>query len=148
MSALRTRLEEECNTLRNFVTLLETEQRALVGGDVEQLLGLSDEKSQLASALVNLASKRREVLPDPSSTLMESWLKERKSGALPIWNEIQKLAQEAQRLNNTNGELIQVRLRHNQQALVALRNASNNAALYGPDGQHNLSGSGRTLGSV
>lgn len=148
MSALHARLEEERSTLRSFVTLLETEQQALVGGDVDQLLGLSDEKSQLASTLLILAGKRREILPDPSSTRMEIWLKEQTSDALPIWNEIQELAQEAQRLNSTNGELIQVRLRHNQQALVALRNASNNAALYGPDGQHNLSGSGRTLGSV
>ena len=58
------------------------------------------------------------------------------------------LAAHASQLNRFNGELIQVRLRYNQQALHALIGASQQAAgLYGPNGQPSLVGSGRALGS-
>jgi flagella synthesis protein FlgN len=54
-----------------------------------------------------------------------------------------------QRLNQTNGELIQIKLRYNQQALGVLYGAVQSAAgLYGADGQPNLPSGSRTLGSV
>jgi flagellar biosynthesis/type III secretory pathway chaperone len=52
-------------------------------------------------------------------------------------------------MNHTNGELIQIKMRYNTQALAVLVGATQHAAgLYGPDGQTNLPSTGRTLGSV
>jgi flagella synthesis protein FlgN len=61
---------------------------------------------------------------------------------------LRALANQAQQLNTTNGELIQSRMRYNQQALGVLFSSSKNASnLYGPDGQANMGSSGRHLGS-
>lgn len=76
------------------------------------------------------------------------WLETHSQEGLDIWQKIRGLAVRAQQLNHTNGELIQMKLRHNQQTLAVLSNAADKANLYGPDGQHSFStGSGRSLGS-
>ncbi|WP_116366400.1 flagella synthesis protein FlgN [Parahaliea mediterranea] len=56
------------------------------------------------------------------------------AGCLPLWQSIDQLASEARQLNQTNGELIQLRLENNQRLLNALRESAGNS-LYGPDGQ-------------
>jgi flagella synthesis protein FlgN len=79
---------------------------------------------------------------------MEKWIAKNAPASHMLWAEIRKLAAEAQQLNSTNGELIQSRMRNNQQALSVLYNSSKNAAgIYGPDGQANIGSSGRHLGS-
>ncbi len=94
-----------------------------------------------------LSQQRRQSLPDTIST--ETWLSKNAPQGLVLWQEILQLANRAQRLNQTNGELIQIKMRYNQQALGVLVGATQHAAgLYGPDGQPNLPNTGRTLGSV
>jgi len=83
-----------------------------------------------------------------SADAIRAWLKIHSPDGLSIWQGILDLAERARQLNNTNGELIQMKLRHNQQILTVLSNAVNQANLYGPDGQTSFSpGSGRSLGS-
>jgi flagellar biosynthesis/type III secretory pathway chaperone len=54
----------------------------------------------------------------------------------------------AREQRDQHGELINSKMRNNQQALNVLFNSAKNAAgLYGPDGQANLNSSGRHLGS-
>jgi flagellar biosynthesis protein FlgN len=147
------RMETECNTLRAFVTLLETEQQTLLSGQSDPLLALADSKVQAVHELNNLAQARNNDLlafgAETGSSGLETWLQENAAGSLPVWYDIRQLAMRAQQLNHTNGELIRIKLRHNQQALAALHNAANNAnGLYGPDGQPHLPTPGRTLGSV
>ncbi|MEI7844152.1 MAG: flagellar export chaperone FlgN [Gallionellaceae bacterium] len=61
---------------------------------------------------------------------------------------VSRIGLRAHHLNHTNGEVIQLKLRSNQQALNALLGAAQNTtALYGRDGQPSLPISGRTLGS-
>lgn len=153
MADLSSRLHTERDALSSFIALLETEQQALLGGDTEQLLALSESKNRATGELAKLAEARRNVLQARGVAMeaggVAAWLQAHAANLLPAWHSIQQLAGEARHLNRTNGALIQSRLRHNQQALVVLQNAARNAnGLYGPDGQPNLATTGRILGSV
>lgn len=145
------RLHTERDALKAFVTLLETEQQALIDGHAEQLFALADSKVLATQELSNLATARSDKLlahgVKPGG--MTAWLQANAKDSLPVWHDIQQLAEQSQQLNRTNGVLIQTKLRNNQQALMVLQNAAHGTpGLYGPDGQPNLSASGRTLGSV
>lgn len=148
------RLHVERDALKEFVTLLESEQQALINGNTEQLLVLADSKLLAAHGLSKLANVRSDELRARTGKTevggMTAWLQANTANSLPVWHDILQLAEQAQQLNRTNGILIQTKLRHNQQALMALQNAAHNTndLLYGPDGQPNLSASGRILGSV
>lgn len=141
-------LNDECATLRVFVVLLEDEQRILLGTHSEELLPLAEAKTQLANKISTLTAARQHRMPQGIQDMAE-WLKQNAPQALPVWQEARQLATHVQRLNQTNGELIQIKLRYNQQALGVLFSASQNTAgLYGADGQPNQPSASRTLGSV
>lgn len=141
-------LNKELAELRKFVALLTSEQQSLLNNDTDSLLALSETKTQAANLLMEMGNSRRKTLLTNSKDSMEMWIARHAPNSLAVWNEIRKLAAQAQHLNSTNGELIQSRMRHNQQALSVLYNSSKSAAgLYGPDGQANISNSGRHLGS-
>lgn len=142
-------LNNELAELRKFVVLLTSEQQSLLDNDTETLLTLSETKTQAASQLMEIGNARRKALFTGNIDNMESWISRNAPAQKALWSEIRKLAEQAQNLNSINGELIQSRMRHNQQALGVLYNSSKNAAgLYGPDGQANINNAGRHLGSV
>lgn len=147
------RLKTERDALRAFVALLEAEQHALIDGQTEQLLALSDNKIQAVHELGKLANARKEGLLSQGAGTgagdIARWLQMHAVSSLPVWKDIQQFAEQVQYLNRINGTLIQTRLRQNQQALTALHTAANSAhGLYGADGQPHLPSSGRILGSV
>lgn len=153
IAGLPSRLLAEQDALKSFVSLLETEQQALLGGNTEQLLALSESKMRAASELAKLAENyRNELLAYGAMNGaggVASWLQAHAANLLPVWRNTRHLAGQAQQLNRTNGILIHTKLRHNQQALAALQHAAHKVGgLYGPDGQPNLTSSGRILGSV
>ena len=146
---IHAQLNDELTSLRVFVVLLESEQKALLGNDTERLLSIAESKAQAATQLAAMAEARRKAFLAGSSDTMEAWLPKHAPASLPLWQSIRQMAAQAQQINSTNGELIQSGLRRNQQALSALNSASQNAAgLYGPDGQPSLGSSGRIIGSV
>lgn len=145
-------LTAERAALLNFVALLEREQGMLVENLTDQLLELSEKKSASAINLNELAETRRALMrkniPQLDAKEIRAWLETHSPQGLAVWEEILVLAERAQSLNQTNGELIQTKLRRNQQTLAVLSSAVNKANLYGPDGQTSFSpGSGRSLGS-
>ena len=147
------RLNTERDALKSLVTLLETEQQALIYGHTEQLLDLSAKKTQAVQELSKLADMRKNSLLAHSAEIKASgivaWLQSYAVGSLPIWQEIQKLVEQMQYLNRANGVLIQSKMRYSQQALTVLHNAANSVhGLYGADGQAQFPSSGRVLGSV
>ena len=143
-----TQLNNELAELRKFVVLLTSEQQLLLDNDTESLLTLSEAKTTAATHLIEIGNSRRKTLLSGSIDSMEVWLSKHAPNSGSLWSEIRKLAEQAQNLNSTNGELIQTRMRHNQQALGVLYNSTKSAAgLYGPDGQANINNSGRHLGS-
>ena len=141
-------LNDECTSLRAFVVLLEDEQRVLLGQHTEELLPLAEAKIQLTNKIAALSQARQQYLPDGNRNMVE-WLTRNAPQGLPTWHEARQLAAHVQTLNQTNGELIQIKLRYNQQALGVLYGAAQSTAgLYGADGQPNLPSGSRTLGSV
>jgi flagella synthesis protein FlgN len=140
------KLNGERDALRTFVVLLEQEQESLISTDTDALLALAEQKTKQSDKIQALARERRESLPDSLST--EKWLQANSPEGLALWHAIRQLAEQAQRQNHLNGELIQLKMRYNQQALVALVGATQHAAgIYGADGQPSLPSSGRPLGS-
>jgi len=146
-------MHAERTALRAFIRLLETEQQALLNEQSEQIQALADNKTQMVEELTKLVNARRNgmlargIKIEPGS--METWLQTHTAINLPAWHEIRQLATHAQHMNRINGELIQVKMRHTQQALTMLHNATHSASgLYGPDGQPSLPVSGRILNSV
>lgn len=151
-SALLTTLTNELSALHGFVALLVREQKMLMDNQTDELIALAELKSNEAIKLNQIAESRLSLLqphiPQLNTESIEAWLTENHLEALPSWLAIINLTTQAQQLNQTNGELIQMKLRHNQQALTVLSNAVNKAGLYGKNGQPNFSpGSGRSLGS-
>lgn len=143
----------ERDGLRGFVALLEQEQSALIENLGDPLLELAEQKSARALSLSKLVETRLELLnehlPALTPPFIQTWLEAHLPNALPVWNEIHELAKRAQQINLNSGELIQLKLRHNQQALSVLNNAVNKANLYGPDGQPSFApGSGKPIASA
>jgi flagellar biosynthesis protein FlgN len=145
---LSSQLQDELDALRAFADLLEKEQQVLLKADVDGLIELVDQKNGLIAKLVKLSHARRQSFTaGASESETEDALHRVAPRALPLWREIRKLSTRAQHLNQTNGEMIQARLRYSQQALAVLHNAANSIGLYGANGQPSLPGSGRTLGT-
>jgi flagella synthesis protein FlgN len=147
------RLVAEREALTDFVMLLKTEQQALIEGQSDQLLALSELKTSAVQTLSKLANSRKIDMAPHTAAIqaagITAWLQAHAPGSLSPWQEVQQLAEQLQQLNRTNGMLIQTKLRLNQQALTVLHSAATNSnALYGADGQPHLSSSGRILGTV
>jgi flagella synthesis protein FlgN len=147
---LTTHLKNESSALRAFIVLLEKEQQALLLPDSDLLLTLAEEKTQVTHKLAELSSLRRRNLNLNTVNLdTTAWIEKNAPDCLAAWKEVRELATRAHQLNQTNGEVIQLKLRSNQKALTVLLGASESVAgLYGRDGQTNLPIAGRTLGSV
>lgn len=135
--------------MRNFIALLEKEQQALLNQDAEQLLPIAETKTAFANKLSKIGNARHQHLSSIDPDLeAAAWILKHAPSARPAWDELRKLAAQAHHINQTNGEVIQLKLRSNQQALGALLGAAKStASLYGKDGQRSIAVSGRTLGS-
>lgn len=152
-SKILTALIAERDALRGFVSLLEQEQNALVENDTDKLLQLAEQKSASASALTELVETRhhllQQTLPKLNAAAIQIWMQTSNKAAWPVWQNIRIFAERARQLNQSSGELIHLKLRHNQQALTVLDNASQKSNVYGSDGQPNFTpGSGRPLASA
>lgn len=146
-------LAGELAALREFVTLLQEEQSALLDGKGDGLAALVEKKSALAGRLTDCAGQREAALAGLGLPAgrdgMEAWLATAAAAARNDWQELLPLAATARNLNELNGKLIGTRLQHNQQALAALMGATERAMTYGPDGHaHPPAGSGRSRGSA
>lgn len=145
-------LTREVGAVRAFVELLQQEQRLLTENQSEPLLALAEQKSLQAINLNRLGDQRisalRQLVPEVTNEAIESWLTTNSAEGHAKWQQIRELAEQARQLNRVNGELIQMKMRHNQQTLVTLTQAVHKADLYGPDGQRSFApGTGRSLGS-
>ena len=132
-------LQQEQAALDHFIELLQQEQAALVAADVDKLQSLSELKQQLSDHLNTLAQQRvaqqerAGYSNDAAGT--RAWLAAQGSSVVDAWNKLLAAAQTARDLNQTNGQLIQTHMQHNQQALAVLLGAANRLDVYGADGQ-------------
>ena len=148
-------LRAEATAFSAFVELLRTEQVALEARDFDTVVQLSQLKPERIAGLNELATRRGAFLTSqslaPDRNGMAQWLLAY-GGAVQaelsrLWKGLLDSATEAQAINRENGILIETRLQHNQRLLAAFASGTQ-PALYGPDGQTRVSGSGRNLGSV
>jgi len=148
-------LEVELRVFQDFIQVLQTEQDALVQGNVDPLLELARIKSEKVVLLSQLAESRTRFLSAlgylQEQGGMTKWLQQRDGGnpqIAELWQQLLVLAENAQQLNQINGSMIDTRLRNNQQALAILQVAAKQSTLYGPDGQTQALGLGRPIGKV
>lgn len=144
----------ETAALQHFIAVLEEEQKLLINGDADSVLPLLEKKTQLIAELGGAGQKReaalRELGIEIRKDAMEAWFAKAPPALQQRWQQLLELAQSANQINTTNGQLINTRLQHNQQALSILMNATGSVGdnTYGPDG-HQKHGSGsRPLGSA
>lgn len=140
----------ERDATQNFIDLLRREQRTLQQADVSELVALTNEKTHQVQQLAQLADARNRWLATLGYTGDRSGV-ERVLHDCPaatgVWKELLQLAGMAAHLNKINGDLIDQRLRYNQQALAVLQAATpENSGLYGSDGQPRSFSGGRQLG--
>ncbi len=146
-------LAAELALLREFALLLETEQQALVRGELDRLLPLAEEKSRQASLLAQAAEQRNQSLAalglEQDRAGMETWLaaNPKAVSVSKNWQDLLSLAAAARSQNELSGKLIQTRLQQNQRALTALSAANSQTQLYGPDGQVKSASGGRNFGA-
>lgn len=155
-SDLAKSLEAELRAYQDFVQVLQTEQDALVQGNVDPLLELARIKSEKVVLLSQLAESRARFLSTQGYPQgqgdMAKWLQKQRDNGNPkiaeLWQKLLTLVENAKQLNQINGGMIDTRLRNNQQALAILQAAANQSALYGPDGQPQSPGLGKPIGKV
>lgn len=147
-------IQQALVALNRFVDLLQQEQQALIEGDADRLLALSQLKIHQSEQLDLLERDRKAWLMrqgfDPQQDGMARWLAQQPANVTATWNSLLETARQAQRLNQENGKLIETHLQHNQQMLAALMHATHQFHVYGPDGQTSSSiGPGsRIIGKV
>lgn len=144
---LRRVVEDEAALLKEFITLLDQEEKLLVGGETDALLTTAEQKTQIYRRLQFLHDERSRITARAGQSNFATLLASDPATA-SRWNEVLALAADAQRRNGINGQLINERMKHNQAALSVLLAAANQPQLYGPDGQSRPTSRGRPLGSV
>lgn len=153
MESLSELLVRELSDLRRFCALIEEERKVLVGAQADRLPDIATAKSSLAGQLNQFESRRDALLgkagfPTGRSGV-EAWLASRPHSDVERdrWHELLKLARQARDGNETNGQLINLLLRQNQEALSVLLSGGSES-IYGADGQpRSLTAGQRSFGS-
>ena len=144
-------LAESLGQLDHFVRLLEREQVLLGQVEVEALLDLAEQKTAAVRQLQAGENTRAQTLQrhgiDATPKGIAAFVADQPEAVRNLWQRYLVLAARAKQLNAENGILIQTQLRHNQQALSVLMNASG-PTLYDADGMTASKPGGRLFGSV
>ncbi len=154
MSPLSSLLARELTDLGRFCGLLEEERQALTGAHPDRLPDLASEKASLAGRLSQLEAQRDDLLAKAGLAKgrngMDGWLASHPKAAdeRRQWRDLLELAATARQGNETNGRLINLLLKHNQDALSALV-ANGAESIYGADGQtRGMATEKRSFGAV
>ena len=134
--------------------MLEEERKVLTGAQADRLPDIAIGKSSLAGQLSQLESRRDALLIkdgfQKGRSGVEAWLTGRTNANVERnrWNELLKLAGQARDANETNGRLINLLLKQNQEALSVLLSGGTDS-IYGADGQQRILAAGkRSFGAV
>ncbi len=145
MHDLSSIIGEEIEASRDFLSLLKAEESALAGGDIERLPEIVRTKSAHLQRIAILAQERSRLVPQSE---MKTWL-DNHPDVRGSWQDLMVLAEAIRQTNETNGKMIDVRLRGTQQALDVLQSLTSSATrLYGPDGQSSVTAGGHSIESA
>ncbi len=140
MESLSELLVRELSDVRRFCALLEEERKVITGAQADRLPDIAIEKSSLAGQLSQLETRRDALLARDGFAKgragIEAWLASRPDPTLETrrWHELLELATQARDGNETNGRLINLLLKQNQEALSVLISGGAES-IYGADGQ-------------
>jgi flagellar biosynthesis/type III secretory pathway chaperone len=148
-------LVRELADLRRFCVLIEEERKVLTGAQADRLPDIATAKASLAAQLSRWEAQREALLAKAGHGKgragVEAWLDSLpKSGTEQRrhWTELLELANHARAGNETNGRLINLLLKQNQDALSVLVSGGGES-IYGADGQPRTLASGkRSFGAV
>lgn len=153
MESLSELLVRELSDLRRFCALIEEERNVLTGAQADRLPDIATKKSSLAGQLSQLETQRDALLTKggwpKGRSGVEAWLASHPNADVKRqWNELLKLASQARDGNETNGRLINLLLKQNQDALSVLVSGGTES-IYGSDGQQrSLAAGKRSFGAV
>jgi len=148
-------LRREVAAYAEFVALLREEQQHLTQAEIEPIAGLARKKEDKVEELHALARLRRAFLEAHSLQAtpsgMEQWIQSQAGGPAKelrdLWEHLSVGADEAKRLNRTNGRIISSRLSHNREALTALSGLTRSVGVYGRDGHTTVGVTHRHFGA-
>lgn len=135
-------LRREVSAFADFIDLLHQEQHCLTQADMDPLAQLARRKEEKVEELNALARLRCAFLESHSLQAtaqgMQHWISAqggaRTEEFSALWDRLAKGAAEAQRLNRSNGVLINNRMAFNREALNALSGLTRPQGVYGRDG--------------
>ena len=141
--SLAEHLERHRTRLDALIGLLDEERQLLANGGVDGdgLARVAQAKLEQFQALERFETQRRQVQrrlgydDDQAGDVRAA----ADAGCAGLWESIRERADQAARLNRTNGVLIGIRLEHNQRMLNFIEEAAGKG-LYGPDGQARAAG--------
>ncbi|MHB1186633.1 flagella synthesis protein FlgN [Thiobacillus sp.] len=139
-SALLARLKEEGAAWQALLQTLQDEEQALIAGDADRLALLNTAKlTHLQNVSDHAQNRHADLLAaghTPDLAGMGAWLAQRKHpDLLTRWQQLNKMEQDAQALNQRIGALIEMRLTSTRQALnVLIHSATSQGGLYDHDG--------------
>lgn len=149
-------LRREVSAFADFIDLLRQEQTCLTTAEMDPLSQLTRRKEDKVEELSALARLRCAFLEShalpATSDGMRHWISAQ-GGAQSqelsdLWQRLAQGADEAQRLNRTNGLLINSRMTHTREALKALNGVTRSPGVYGRDGFAAMGVTQRTFGAV
>lgn len=141
-------LAELQRQLTDFVAALQGESDALGSARIADLESVLARKNELAAGVSTAWTQAMHWLRSQSSHGLNRGL-DIPVEILPHWQAIVALAQQAETLNQRNGQLIEAQLQRTKGAIEVLQSAARPAHLYGADGHMlHLPGQGHTLDKV
>ncbi|MBY5924920.1 MULTISPECIES: flagella synthesis protein FlgN [Halomonas] len=134
-------LDQQHTRLSDLLGLLQQEQECLVQGqvDTEALVGLATRKSEIQQQLAETEARRRQVqcrlgYADDREGARQAAMD---AGCIAQWDSTMAMARDVSRANLRCGELLGLRMQHNQQMLDEIHRIAN-ASVYRPDGRTRL----------
>lgn len=136
---LQTCLLAETVAVRRYAQLLEDEAAALTEAQAFDALGeITDGKNQIAAELATLGERRNAILADlglASDHAGTDAAVVAHPELAPTWRTLLADVAQARELNQRNGTLLEVHMRHVQHSLDALRSVTGKTGLYDAQGR-------------
>ncbi|MEI6732389.1 MAG: flagellar protein FlgN [Comamonadaceae bacterium] len=140
-----TGLRDEQLALTALTDLLRSEQDALIQGDADRVAALAAEKEERIKTLARLSEQRSNRLRsrglNGGTEGMQVWIQdhpEHASLASKTWQQLLAGAEVARQINQSNGVLIENKLKQNRLKLAVLQTKGALDGVYGADGRLSL----------
>lgn len=137
MSPILEQIEILAASLDTFVSLLQRESDCLAQKDPDTLARILDEKNQVTDSLGRQWEKLCQAvgLSNVPHAILEGHIVELGDRTInDAWRTVNRLSQQAKKLNEQNGALIRLQLLQTNKAIEILQTASRQNSVYGPDG--------------